>query len=132
VIGECLSWRAGCLPAGVVVILLTACGPSEMPPTGQPSITGVITSAERVSGGNDVIARIVVEENPAESAGSAKASVRLTRHTRIVAHERVSTESNPLDALVTGARVSVWFTGPVAESYPVQATADVVVLEHGA
>jgi hypothetical protein len=117
---------------GALLILLTACaGPPEMPPTSQPSISGVITRAERVSAGNDVIARIVVEENPAESAGSAKASVRITPRTRIIAREGASSRSNPLDALIEGARVSVWFTGPVAESYPVQATADVVVLERG-
>ena len=129
--GERRSRRWRSLATACCLVLFTCADPAEMPPTSPPSINGVITRVERSPGGNDAIARIVVEENPAEAAGSAKASVRLTTRTRILAGDGPASRPDPLDALVNGARVSVWFTGPVAESYPVQATADVVVVERG-
>lgn len=124
------GWRS--LARALFLLSFGCANPSEMPPTSQPSISGVITRIERSPGGNDAVAQIVVEENPAESAGSAKASVRLTSRTRIQARDGSASHPDPLDALVKGARVSVWFIGPVAESYPVQATADVVVVEREA
>lgn len=66
--------------------------------------------------------------NPDEPSGSAKALVTIPagiivtdRHGHVYDLERVR----------AGSIVSVWFTGPVAESYPVQARAGAVVLEEG-
>ena len=88
-------------------------------PASAPSITGVVTSvqAER---------RLRIEENPDESAGSAKAVVRVTDDA-IVLTRGGSTTS--FQAIRTGMRVSAWFSGPVMESYPVQTTANVIVIE---
>ncbi|HEX5831905.1 MAG TPA: DUF3221 domain-containing protein [Gemmatimonadaceae bacterium] len=83
-----------------------------------PSIAGTIT--ERVGD------RVRVEEQPSEASGSAKALVRLTIETRILAPDGSALSA---DELREGRRVRVWFTGPVAESYPVQATAGTVVVE---
>jgi uncharacterized protein DUF3221 len=92
-----------------VLIFSAACAARTL---GEPSITGVVTNLQ---GG-----RILVEENPQETAGSEKASVRITEQTEIIS---ASGNKVSLSDLRTGDRVRVWFTGPVMESYPVQATA---------
>ena len=86
-------------------------------PADPPAIAGEITAATASS--------IRVEENPADDWGSAKAEVRLTAHTRVL-----NRDGRPAAAaqLTVGQTVQAWFTGPVAESYPVQATADVIVI----
>lgn len=83
-----------------------------------PSIRGTVT---RTSPG-----RILIEEEPLDSTGSAKASVRLTSSTRVL---RSSGEASRPDDLQVGQKVSAWFDGPVMESYPVQATAKAVRIE---
>jgi hypothetical protein len=70
---------------------------------------------------------VLVEENPDEETGSQKDSVTVTRATRLVeqgAHERVSIG---FDDLEVGQRARAWYMGPIAESYPRQATARVIV-----
>jgi hypothetical protein len=119
---------------GVVVLILTVlvgtCGKSATPPTGpsgptvqnavpsnDPSIRGVITAIDSTN-------RIRVEENPSEEARSAKAVVRISADTRIIDQDGRSVAR---DTLSVGTAVSVWYSGPAAESYPVQATASVIL-----
>ncbi|HEX3157746.1 MAG TPA: DUF3221 domain-containing protein [Gemmatimonadaceae bacterium] len=92
----------------------------EIPPM-QPSIAGTITSVDGE--------RVRVEERPSEPSGGKKALVRLTERTQLL--RRDGSAATVAD-LVLGTRVSVWFVGPVMESYPVQATARAVVLEQPA
>ena len=70
--------------------------------------------------------RILIEEEPLDSTGSAKANVRLTSSTRVL---RSSGEDSRPDDLRVGQKVSAWFNGPVMQSYPVQATARAVRIE---
>lgn len=67
---------------------------------------------------------ILVEENPDESAGSAKASVLVMNDTQILDADGRPT-GKPLRV---GQEVSVWFTGPVMDSYPVRGTASRIVI----
>lgn len=111
-----------------VLALLPACaGPAAPDPSAdmapgipamQPSISGVITQTSADA--------IRVEANPAEQSGSDKAMVRLTADTRVL---RRNASHSTRAELTVGQRVSVWFSGPVAESYPVQAAARAVVIE---
>jgi len=94
-------------------------------PTEQPGIRGVITKADSTAGSS----YILVEENPADASGSNKASVRIMDQTKIYRRSGSSVEKVSGTALTIGKQVSVWFEGPVAESYPVQGSASVVVLE---
>lgn len=87
-------------------------------PEEPPSIVGVIT---RIDGG-----RVLIEEDPAQSSGSAKAVVRLLEVTRILDRDGRKLSA---DSLRVGQRVRAWFTGPVAESYPVQTAAAAIVIE---
>lgn len=69
---------------------------------------------------------VLVEEKPAETSGSSKASVRITSETAIV--DASGTRRGVAD-LKEGQLVSVWFTGPVAKSYPVQVNASKILIE---
>ncbi|MDQ3698539.1 MAG: YobA family protein [Gemmatimonadota bacterium] len=93
-------------------------GAGAMIPNEAPSITGQVTGV--------TLPTVRVEERPADAAGSAKASVRLVDGTRLLRRGGSAAASGDLRV---GQRVSVWFTGPVMESYPVQATASVIVIE---
>jgi uncharacterized protein DUF3221 len=86
--------------------------------TEPPSIRGTIT--------RKASQRILIEEQPLDSSGSGKASVRLTPATRVL---RSSGEAGRVAELRVGQRVSAWFDGPVQESYPLQATAGVVRID---
>lgn len=87
-------------------------------PTSEPSIAGAITAVEGI--------RIRVETDPRSPSGSPKASVRVDSTATIL---RRSGELARLEDLKLGSRVSVWFDGPVMESYPVQAIAGTIVVE---
>jgi hypothetical protein len=91
-------------------------GPGVLPDT--PDLRGVITARAGET--------IRVEAIPADSAGSAKAVVGLTRLTWITSARG---EQLSLDALQVGQRVAVWFTGPVAESYPLQGEGLRIIVE---
>jgi hypothetical protein len=90
-----------------------------------PGIRGFITKADSTAGSSNIL----VEEDPADASGSSKASVRIKDETKIYRRTGGSLEKSSKAALTVGKQVSVWFEGPVAESYPVQGTASVVVLE---
>ncbi len=79
-------------------------------------------------GAAGLIGVVLVEENPDEEAGSQKDSVTITRATRLVEQEEDDRASIGFDDLEEGQLVRAWYTGPVAESYPRQATARVIVI----
>jgi hypothetical protein len=110
----------------LLVALTTSCNTLASPPgvaqTGipdeAPSVCGVITALSP----DDVR----VEEEPEAESGSAKAVMRLQESTRILRRDGSTARRS---ALAIGQTVSAWFDGPVAESYPVQTAAGVIVLE---
>ena len=83
-----------------------------------PTIIGQITAI--------ALPMIVVEENPAESYGSAKARMRITPDTQVLRLDKGAASTADLRK---GQKVRVWFVGPVMESYPMQGTAGMVVIE---
>lgn len=111
--------------SALAVTLLASCNPLSPPSVAQtgipdeaPSICGVITS---LSPGE-----LLVEEDPQADFGSDKAAVRLQEGTHLLYRDGRAAE---YAVLLVGHTVSAWFDGPVAESYPVQAAAGVIVLE---
>lgn len=116
------------LPYNVLSAALLAgimgCGNRSVDPSGipgtEPSIRGEITAVTPAS--------IRVEEEPGETSGSAKADIRLTVTTKVFRLDGSVTDATEFR---TGQKVKVWFNGPVAESYPVQANAGVIVIESG-
>lgn len=113
---------------GLVGTLVTLGGAScartavELPDT-PPSIAGTITSVD-IDG--EHLASLRVEAVPGEEAGSDKAVVRIEQGTELL---NDSGQRIGLSHFKVGRKVRAWFTGPVRESYPVQADASMVILE---
>lgn len=100
-------------------------GLSVSVPTEVASIIGDITEVDRRNGG----LRILVEQIPTRSAGFPIAWISVGRGTDVVRRAGGSVSRGSSQELAVGMSVQVWFTGPVAESYPVQATAGTVLIE---
>jgi hypothetical protein len=75
-----------------------------------------------------VATMLVVADGPAGASQYDKAQVTITEETTIWRPVGEGRETLDLGALHEGVRVAVRFTGAVAESYPVQATAGDVEL----
>ncbi len=104
-------------------------------PSAEADIHGIITKVGTVpqetngDGGTDErVGVVLVEENPNEEAGSQKDSVTVTKATKLLERRRQDLTPIAFDGLKIGQRARAWYTGPVAESYPRQATARVVVV----
>lgn len=57
-----------------------------------------------------------------------KAMIRINEKTKIQKMNGKLVEEAKLDEIKNGVKISVWFSGPVAESYPVQATAGKILI----
>lgn len=57
-----------------------------------------------------------------------KAMIRINDKTRIQKMNGKLVEDAKFAEIKNGVKISVWFTGPVAESYPVQATAGRIII----
>ena len=118
------------LPVLVASVLASAgCGgDGATGPAGpqEPDITGVVWQATDAGGGQGSL--LLVAFDGGDSAYD-RASAAVTPQTSWLTEDGAALDAPPLRDL-TGRRVSVTFSGPVAESYPVQATAAIVrVLE---
>ncbi len=107
--------------------------PSASPPSASPTappstpadITGAVSDFA-ISTGDDALPVLLVVADPGSTSPVDRASVRLTKDTAVWTAQGVRGTAADL---ARGERVAVWFTGPVAESYPVQATAGVVRIQ---
>ncbi|MCZ6634717.1 MAG: hypothetical protein O7G87_15035 [bacterium] len=75
-----------------------------------------------------IIATVLIEGPVTEDTIVDKAIVTITRETRIYEQNGQNRREVSVDALKTGLRAQALFTGPVMESYPVQATASEIVI----
>jgi beta-N-acetylhexosaminidase len=121
--GDAMPARTRAKPAVTLVLalclaLVAVSGCSQKLPTTTPGITGTITS---LLPGTNGPANFLVQgnEQPA-GAVSDKAQVTIGSQTRFF--DRYGKRIPPR-GIGVGTKVSVWFDGPVAESYPVQGTA---------
>jgi hypothetical protein len=113
----------------------TACGGTS-PATGEfrPDINGTITGVYPAEGAlreRGMLGSILVETMPGTKTPYDKASVTITVNTRLVEQTTGNGQDQrpaAFEALQAGQSVQVEFTGPVMESYPVQATAGAVVI----
>jgi beta-N-acetylhexosaminidase len=106
----------------LLVLFLAGCAAGS--PARAADITGQITRATTgvVDGSRRIM--LLVEAVPSDLSGSPKALVTVDSKTRIFR----TNGSARVDDLLPGATVSVWFDGPVAESYPVQARAGTLII----
>lgn len=109
---------------------MAGCG-SKIDASGDVGIRGTIRSISASKDPAEVRATILVEGTPEENKGllSDKASVTLTKDTVLVQETgKKYFALSDIDLLAVGQAVEVIFSGPVAESYPVQGSAKVVRL----
>jgi hypothetical protein len=105
------------------LLVALACAPNGGPlPNDAPFMNGTITAIGRVAEGWSVR----VEERPQDVSGSAKGVFRVRERTDV---RRAAGGAARADDLREGQRVRVWVTGPVMESYPVQAGARLIVID---
>jgi hypothetical protein len=97
---------------------------ADAAPSGSPSIRGTITSVTPLAGQGVVL----VEERPQDRGGSEKASVTVNGATRIYRGRISASTRGSFSDLRTGQLVDVWYEGPVLTSYPLQATASVILI----
>lgn len=104
-------------------------------PSAEADILGTVTEVVKLphegssdEGTAERIGSVLLEEEPDEESGSQKDSVSVTKATKLF--ERHGQDLTPVafDHLNVGQRARAWYTGPVAESYPRQATAKVIVV----
>ena len=100
-------------------------GLSASVPAETASIIGDVKQVERTDGR----LRILVEQIPTRSAGEPIAWITVNGGTSVVRRAGGSILRASSEQLAVGTRVWVWFTGPVAESFPVQATAGTILIE---
>lgn len=100
----------------------------DAPVSNEDARSGSPPGADGNKGAAAPIGVVLVEENPDEEAGSQKDSVTVTRATRLVEQRVHGLTSIRFDDIEVGQRIEAWYTGPVAESYPRQATARVIVV----
>ncbi|MBS3956452.1 MAG: DUF3221 domain-containing protein [Clostridiales bacterium] len=91
------------------------------PPDGAPQLRGVIVSAEPGSDGGTV--RVVWDESVGEMMDLDSCDVRVGPETEVFDAAGVLADFSVLTERVV---VDVWISGPIAESYPPQATADAI------
>ncbi len=113
----------------------TTSGEEPPLPSAETDIRGIITKVGRMpqeaNGGGSVgerVGAVLVEENPDEEAVSQKDSVTVTKATRLFERQGGDLARIRFDDLKAGQRARAWYTGPVAESYPRQATASLIVV----
>lgn len=99
----------------------------EAPVSSEEGASSRTTSSGR--GSEVVIGVVLVEENPDEEHGSQKDSVTILKGTRLFEQREQVLVSADLEDFEIGQQVRAWYTGPVAESYPRQATASIIAIE---
>ncbi|MCH7808959.1 MAG: DUF3221 domain-containing protein [Chloroflexi bacterium] len=116
------------LAAGLTLLLLGACTSDgdAAPASGDPDIRGVITSI--TAGSGDVIGSVRIEGAIDQDTKYDKAIVRVESDTRILRQVGNAMMEVTFGDLAVGQTVEAWFTGPVAESYPVQVKASQIVI----
>jgi hypothetical protein len=128
----------------LVCLFLSACAdpkPGATPsgeeprlPSAEADIHGIVTEVGRMpqeanggGGAGERLGVVLVEENPDEDTGSQKDSVTVTKATKLLERRGQDLTPTAFDDLKIGQQARAWYTGPVAESYPRQATARVIV-----
>ena len=106
-----------------LTIATTGCTTVSAPDT-TPDIAGPVTQVTTFDGG----VSLLVESGQPQVGDYDIASVSVDTDAEVLVMEDGDLVRATYEDIPNGARVEVWFEGPVAESYPVQATAGTVVV----
>jgi hypothetical protein len=108
--------------AAAMAVVVVGCGPRA--PTDAPAMEGTITTATPNASGN---AGSILVEGQASFGDKATFEIQGTTPILVQAKDGILTAGTFAD-LKTGVSVEVWTDEPVRESYPVQATASMVLV----
>jgi hypothetical protein len=106
----------------LALLVASACGGAAA--NRAADIAGIVTS---VSGRTDGVT-VLVESDPSTPTAGQKASVAVTSGTRVTRRAQGGDVTATMRDLVPGTLVEVWFDGPAAMSYPIQAKAQTLVI----
>jgi beta-N-acetylhexosaminidase len=121
--------------ASVILALILAAslfGSFDTLAAGQVDVRGTITHLRRAEGESQskVWGRILIEGVKEPDTQHDKASVAIRSETKLFIRRGKERQPAEFTALKEGQKVEAIFTGPVAESYPVQATAaEITIIE---
>lgn len=120
--------RKAWIGIGTLIIIFTiitlGCSPS-VSNMKEIDIRGQITNVS----GNDARKIILIEGQLEKDTKFDKAAVSVTDKTKIYQTDGNGTKPVGSKALTTGKKVEAIFTGPIAESYPVQVTAKEIIIQ---
>lgn len=120
----------------ISLTFFTGCCPNQLTPPNldaQVDIRGTILNINPAQANSNILGTIYVEGPLYEDTFYDKASIKITSSTLIYQVDNQLSSNDqfvqiPFSELQTGMMVEVTFTGPVLESYPVQATAKKVLV----
>lgn len=120
----------------ISLTFFTGCCPNQLTPPNldaQVDIRGTILNINPAQVNSNILGTIYVEGLLYEDTFYDKASIKITSSTLIYQVDNQLSSNDqfvqiPFSELQTGMMVEVTFTGPVLESYPVQATAKKVLV----
>jgi hypothetical protein len=125
-----LAWPLALLVAAGCSTTSASNGPAQ-PPGVSPDIEGYVASVSGISADprpSDVLGSILIEGELGRGMPFDRASVTIREGTSIYDDRARELVEARFEDLEVGQRVQAVFTGPVAESYPVQATASQILI----
>lgn len=112
----------------ISLLVMSGCAAADIQPNPNPAIRGSITNRSPANGEGGLLGSILVEGTIEDDTQFDKASIAVTSETKIFEQVGQERQAATFEALQVGQKVEAWFTGPVAESYPVQAVASDIVI----
>lgn len=116
-----------------LVVLLVGCAGVRVP-SATPDMQGASVASSTENAGSWTLL-LEVDIDAAKQAGIQDAgdgydaaSARVDSKTAILRKTETGVEEATIDDVLAARFLNVWFTGPVAESYPVQATAGTILI----
>jgi hypothetical protein len=98
-------------------------------PAVQPGAPDAPVSCPPDCDGGVRLRSVLIEEYPGETNRGDKSHVTVLKDARLLRRTASGVAPIGFADLRAGQTVEAWFTGPVAESYPTQATASVLVVD---
>jgi len=108
-----------------LVVVAVDCTSSPKPLDTEADFTGWVTEIHPI-GEKDTLGQILVEDQSDKLV--AKYMVTIKDETLIFKQDGEERRQVDFEALETTQQVQVWITGPILESFPMQATAQQVVI----
>ncbi len=111
-----------------LILAGSVCGPA-FAEGAKVDIRGNISSVQKTNPNNQgVFGTVLIEGKIEKDTGFDKASVRITKSTKLLERKDGREVAIKFEDLKVGQRVEAAFDGPVAESYPVQTNAGRLVV----